>query len=153
MMWEGIQLSVPPVSAGLFMYKKCSALGGLQVEKFQGADAEAEAWTALQRGNQLWSEYDSSAEETSIWSSRKGPVAIWNTFHRSVPEGLLIGIVVGGDVGSADSLSSSSGHPFGILLATWPIGLDGWQIDSPYQWISYNMHVGFVNTQFPGLCL
>jgi hypothetical protein len=153
MMWEGIQLSVPPVSAGLFMYKKCSPVGGLQVEKLQSADAGAEAWAALQRGNQLWSEYDSSAEEMSIWSSSRGPVAIWNTFHRSVPEGLLIGIVVGGDVGSADAFSSSSGHPFGILLATWPIGFDGWQIDSPYQWISYNTHLGFVNTQFPGLCL
>jgi len=159
MMWEGIQLSVPPVSAGLFMYKKCSPVGGLQLEKLQSAHAEAEAWKALQRGNQLWSEYDSSAEETSIWSSSRGPVAIWNTFHRSVPEGLLIGIVVGGDVGSVDAFSSASGHPFGILLATWPIGLHGlggmtgWQIDSPYQWISYNTHLGFVNTQFPGLCL
>jgi hypothetical protein len=158
MMWEGIQLSVPPVSAGLFMYKKCSHVGGLQVEKLQGSSS-ASAWKALQRGNHLWSEYDSSAEETSIWSSSRGPVAIWNTFHRSVPEGLLIGIVVGGDVGSADAFSSASGHPFGILLATWPFrlhslyALDGWQIDSPYQWISYNTHLGFVNTQFPGLCL
>jgi hypothetical protein len=157
MMWEGIQLSVPPVSAGLFMYKKCSPVGGLQVEKLQGsteaASAAEEAWSGLQRGNQIWSEYDSSAEETSIWSSRRGPVAIWNTFHRSVPEGLLIGIVVGGSVEAIHAFSSASGHPFGILLATWPIGLDGWQIDSPYQWISYNTHVGFVNTQFPGLCL
>jgi hypothetical protein len=83
-------------------------------------------------------------------------VAIWNTFHRSVPEGLLIGIVVGGSAEAADALSSASGHPFGILLATWPFslyGLEGWQIDSPYQWISYNTHLGFVNTQFPGLCL
>lgn len=164
MMWEGIQLSVPPVSAGLFMYKKCSPVGGLHVEKLQGsasAEAAAEAWTGLQRGNQIWSEYDSSAEETSIWSSSRGPVAIWNTFHRSVPEGLLIGIVVGGSVEAAAvaEFSSASGHPFGILLATWPFrlhslyALAGWQIDSPYQWISYNTHVGFVNTQFPGLCL
>ena len=149
-MWEGIQLSVPPVSAGLFMYKKCSPVAGVQVERLQGS---ASAWTALQRGNQLWSEYDSSAEETSIWSSSRGPVAIWNTFHRSVPEGLLIGIVVGGSVEAADAFSSASGHPFGILLATWPFRLHGWQIDSPYQWISYNTHLGFVNTQFPGLCL
>lgn len=152
MMWEGIQLSVPPVSAGLFMYKKCSPVGGLQVEKLQGANAR-EVWTGLQRGNQLWSEYDSSAGETSVWSSRSGPVAIWNTFHRSVPEGLLIGIVVGGSSEAVDAFSSASGHPFGILLATWPFALSGWQIDSPYQWISYNTHLGFVNTQFPGLCL
>jgi ribosomal protein S18 acetylase RimI-like enzyme len=154
MMWEGIQLSVPPVSAGLFMYKKCSPVGGLQVEKLQGAAASS-GWTVLQRGNQIWSEYDSSAEETSIWSSSRGLVAIWNTFHRSVPEGLLIGIVVGGSIEAeaVDAFSSASGHPFGILLATWPFSLTGWQIDSPYQWISYNTHLGFVNTQFPGLCL
>jgi GNAT superfamily N-acetyltransferase len=152
MMWEGIQLSVPPVSAGLFMYKKCSPVGGLQVEKLESAAAR-EVWTGLQRGNQLWSEYDSSAGETSVWSSHKGPVAIWNTFHRSVPEGLLIGIVVVGSSEAADALSSASGHPFGILLAAWPLRMDGWQIDSPYQWISYNTHVGFINTQFPGLCL
>ena len=154
MMWEGIQLSVPPVSAGLFMYKKCSPVGGLQVEKLESAAAR-EVWTGLQRGNQLWSEYDSSAGETSVWSSPSGPVAIWNTFHRSVPEGLLIGIVVGGGSAAeaADSLSSASGHPFGILLATWPLRMDGWQIDSPYEWISYNTHVGFINTQVPGLCL
>ena len=154
MMWEGIQLSVPPVSAGLFMYKKCSPVGGVQAEKLEGVAAR-EKWVELQRGNQVWSEYSPSAEETSVWSSRSGPVAIWNTFHRSVPEGLLIGIVVGGDAAAAaaDAFSSESGHPFGILLATWPLRMDGWQIDSPYEWICYNTHLGFINTQFPGLCL
>ena len=156
MMWEGIQLSVPPVSAGLFMYKKCSPVGGVQAEKLEGTAAR-EAWVELQRGNQVWSEYSPSAEETSVWSSCSGPVAIWNTFHRSVPEGLLIGIVVGGGsaaaAAAAAAFSSASGHPFGILLATWPLRMDGWQIDSPYEWICYNTHVGFINTQFPGLCL
>jgi hypothetical protein len=158
-MWEGIHPSIPPISVGLYAYKKCSPMVGFQAEKLEGMAAE-QAWVELQRGNQVWSEYSPSAEETSVWSSISGSVAIWNTFHRSVPEGLLIGIVVGGgSTAAVDAFSSASGHPFGILLATWPFrihslyGLEGWNIDSPYQWISYNTHAGFINTQFPGLCL
>jgi len=161
-MWEGIHPSIPPISVGLYAYKKCRAVGGLRVEKLEGTTASAsarEAWVELQRGNTIHSDYSPSAEETSVWSSSRGPVAIWNTFHRSVPEGLLMGIVVGGSAEAVDAFSSASGHPFGILLATWPFrlhslySLDGWHIDSPYQWVSYNMQVGFINTQFPGLCL
>jgi len=161
-MWEGIHPSIPPISIGLYAYKKCSPVGGVQAEKLEGTAAR-EAWLELQKGNTIHSDYSPFAEETSVWrlvpSGPSGPyrhVAIWNTFHRSVPEGLLIGIVVGGGSAAADAFSSASGHPFGILLATWPMGfngLEGWYIDSPYQWVSYNMQVGFINTQFPGLCL
>lgn len=156
MMWEGIHPSIPPISVGLYAYKKCLPVGGFQAEKLEGVAAR-EAWVELQRENTIHSDYSPSAEETSVWrlwpSVPYRHVAIWNTFHRSVPEGLLMGIVVGGSAEAADAFSSASGHPFGILLATWPFSLSGWHIDSPYQWVSYNMQVGFINTQFPGLCL
>lgn len=163
MMWEGLQPTIPPISAGLFMYKKFSASsssgGGLeQVKKLTGADASS-AWYAMQKGNEVWSDYSETGEETSIWDlgQGRGQIAIWNTFHRSVPEGLLIGIVVG-FTGTTVTIQEMVGE-FGILLMpsavhnTWALSSEGWAIDSPYQWISYNTQFGTINTQFPGLFL
>lgn len=171
MMWEGLQPTIPPISAGLFMYKKCPASASSssstsqeqqqqqqQARKLTGAEASS-VWLKMQQGNQVWNDYSETGEETSIWDlgEGRGQIAIWNTFHRSVPEGLLIGIIVG-STASASSASSAS-LPFGILLMpssihnTWALGGEGWAIDSPYQWVSYNTQFGTINTQFPGLSL
>jgi GNAT superfamily N-acetyltransferase len=143
MLWEGLQPTIPPVSVGLFLHKKCIP-GSAQATQIPFDPA---IWREMQRGKDIWNE--GGAKETTLWSVGKNKVAIWNTFHRSVPEGLLIGIVVGGE---ADAFSKSSGHPFGILL-TSGLALDGWTMDSPYQWISYNTQMNFISYQFPGILL
>ena len=169
MMWEGLQPTIPPISAGLFMYKKCSASSSstsgvvATARKLTGTGEEARAaWLKMQESNQVWTDYSEKSEETSIWDlgGGGGSVAIWNTFHRSVPEGLLIGIIVGATSTSAASASSAAASlPFGILLMpssihnTWALSSEGWAIDSPYQWVSYNTQFGTINTQFPGLFL
>jgi len=150
MMWEGVQPSIPPASMGIFLHKKC----------FKGSasatalDATADLWAQIQRGKDIWNESCESAGETSIWTVAERRIAIWNTFHRSVPEGLLIGIVVGGDQEAANAFSQASGHPFGILLMPGsPLGGEGWSLDSPYQWISYNTKMNFISYNFPGIFL
>ena len=148
MLWEGLQPTIPPASVGLFLYRKCLPNGPIAVEQ------SAEHWAEMQRGKDIWNESCESPGETSIWSVGQNRVAIWNTFHRSVPEGLLIGIVVGGDIRAANVFAQASGHPFGILLAAGsPLGQEGWTIDSPYQWMSYNTKMNFISYQFPGIFL
>jgi GNAT superfamily N-acetyltransferase len=146
MLWEGLQPTIPPASVGLFLHRKCFANGPIAIEQ------SAEHWAQLQRGKDIWNESCESSGETSLWAIGQHRVAIWNTFHRSVPEGLLIGIVVGGDIHAATAFSNASGHPFGILLAAGsPLGQEGWTIDSPYQWMSYNTKMNFISYQFPGI--
>ena len=162
MLWEGVQPTIPPASVGFFLYRKCLA-NGFSAVGVHASSENSEIWNQLQRGKDIWNESCESPGETSIWTvsleeknplTTVGRVAIWNTFHRSVPEGLLIGIVVGGDQAAANAFSQASGHPFGILLMSGsPLGSDGWTIDSPYQWISYNTRMNFISYQFPGIFL
>lgn len=150
MMWEGVQPSIPPASVGLFLYRKCYKGPSSATE----VEANADVWRQLQRGKDIWNESCEAPGETSVWTVGAANVAIWNTFHRSVPEGLLIGIVVGGSITDANAFSQASGHPFGILLIAGSLlGSEGWSLDSPYQWISYNTKMNFISYQFPGIFL
>lgn len=152
MLWEGVQPTIPPASVGFFLHKKCFSNGSSASEVT--VNSTSEVWRELQRGKDIWNESCESPGETSIWTVGNNRIAIWNTFHRSVPEGLLIGIVVGGDQDAANAFSQASGHPFGILLMSGNLlGNDGWSIDSPYQWISYNTKMNFISYQFPGIFL
>jgi GNAT superfamily N-acetyltransferase len=156
MLWEGVQPTIPPASVGFFLHRKCFPKGPT-VAIEQGAELWAELWKTMQRGKDIWNESCEAQGETSIWTvgpCPSKPLAIWNTFHRSVPEGLLIGIVVGGDTDTANAFAQAIGHPFGILLmAGNPLGSEGWTLDSPYQWISYNTKMNFISYQFPGIFL
>ncbi len=147
MLWEGIQPTIPPASVGLFLHRKCYKGPSIAIEE------GSEAWSQLQRGKDIWNESCETSGETSIWKVGVANLAIWNTFHRSVPEGLLIGIVVGGSIADANAFAQASGHPFGILLMAGSLGSDGWTLDSPYQWISYNTKMNFISYQFPGIFL
>jgi GNAT superfamily N-acetyltransferase len=148
MLWEGVQPTIPPASVGMFLHRKCYK-GTLTAVEEENC---AEIWAQMQRGKDIWNESCESPGETSIWTVGQHRIAIWNTFHRSVPEGLLIGIVVGGDQDTANAFSQASGHPFGILLMSG-LSSSGWTLDSPYQWISYNTKMNFISYQFPGIFL
>jgi GNAT superfamily N-acetyltransferase len=145
MLWEGLQPTIPPASVGVFSHRRCYK------GPTQAIEQDSKMWIDLQRGKDIWNESCDSPGETSLWMVGDHRVAIWNTFHRSVPEGFLIGIVVGGDVQSANAFSQASGHPFGILLMSGL--LSDWSIDSPYQWISYNTKMNFISYDFPGIFL
>ena len=149
MLWEGFQALVPPVCAGLYLSKRCVPLETC-VRRVDEYRAE---------GLDIWSDYVDS-DETSVWrcetasaSKDADKVVVWNTFHRSIPDGAVIGIVMGGSVDAVNRFSSSKGHPFGVLLMPGYLSLEGWSIDSPFQWIAYNTQTGFISAKFPSLFL
>lgn len=151
MLWEGLHPTIPPASIGLFLHKKCSQCSPNQATELPWSD---KVWKELQQGKDIWNESGGKETgETTLWTIGPHRLAIWNTFHRSVPEGLLIGIVVGGSVTAATAAATAKGHPFGILLLPGHLAVDGWTIDSPYQWISYNTQMNFISYQFPGILL
>lgn len=142
MFWEGIQPSLPPLSTGFFwaFQKTGAGLGGVAV----GPEERQKAWEMIPKGL-LYSE----APDSEIWigKTRSGFVAIWDTFHRSVPEGKRIGIVIGAT--SEQDLETIE-TPFGVLLADHRIS-SAWTLDSPYQWYAYNMKYGSIQFSFPQL--
>ena len=154
MLWEGIQPTIPAASIGLFLYKKCVEPIDVTNNRAIELPWSDTLWKSLQRRNDIWNESGGErTEETSLWAIGPHRLAIWNTFHRSVPEGLLIGIVVGGEYTAATAATISHGHPYGILLLPGHLAVDGWTIDSPYQWISYNTQMNFMSYKFPGIFL
>ena len=147
MLWEGFQTQVPPVCAGLYMAKRCVPR--------EGESSCVKRVYEFRPEGDIWSEYIDS-DETSVWTSigSQEKVVVWNTFHRSIPDGAVIGIVMAGSVDAVNRFSSSAGHPFGVLLMPGlHIALDGWTIDSPFQWIAYNTQTGFISAKFPSLFL
>jgi len=139
MLLEGVQLSMPPIAAGLYLSRRCTDSTVIQ----KGGN-----WEDCVKGD-IWIPYEES--ETTIWKTASGIVAIWNTFHYSIPDGLRIGIIVGytGDVNEAASTIS---HGFGVLLLPVPVWkvVSGWTIDSPFQWLAYNTQTGFIGG-FPAI--
>jgi hypothetical protein len=87
----------------------------------------------------------------------KGVVVVWNTFHQAL--GGSVGIVLSAS-GAATALADSK-SPWGVLLLPRPIPFtqfgggggapEGWVYDSLFQWIGYNLSVGFISGKFPAL--
>ena len=157
--WEGLHPLYPPLSVGVFWVRKCSASASASasastaLQKISDSQESLKAWRILQQthGNQdIWTE--EPGEETSIWKTSTGPVAVWNSFHCTVPHGLSIGVVLGGSVAAINELANTA--TWGILLVprinplTHDLG-NGWTLDSPFQWIGYNLSVGFISSEFP----
>ena len=139
--WEGLKF-LPPLSIGLFWTRRGVIGPGVQV---YGEECE-KAWNN-NRGD-IWTE--KAGEEITFWKTEHhGIVIIWNTFHRSVPDGGDIGIVLGGSIDAVNSLALSS--PWSVFLFpgyNYGTFESPWKMDSPFQWIGYNLSVGFVGA-FP----
>jgi hypothetical protein len=140
--WEGLMPTIPPLSCGLLYARRCQQGSAIQIAD---EGEKQTVWRALIHGADIWSETPGS--EISLWKTAKGNVAIWNTFHRTVPEGKEIGIVLGAECSEAVNLI---GAPWGVLLSDSSHG-EGWSMDSPFQWIAYNLGVGFISLRFPAL--
>jgi len=152
-LWEGLQLSMPPLAVGWWWSKKC--VPGEQKAVPAAWNMQMQMQMQMQKGTavDIASVTDSEASEVSTW--RVGPhhVTVWNTFHRSVPDGAVVGIILKATAEGADLFSESSGHPFGVLLSQSGSvsSSSGWESDSPFQWIGYNLSCGKISTQFPCL--
>jgi hypothetical protein len=114
----------------------------------EGSDATA-IWANCVKGVQVWS--SEPGAEISFWKAdeRTGVVVIWNTFHRVVPTGELIGIVLSEDMAAVEALAGVK-SPWGVFLACGSAAAAGsWKMNSVFQWIAYNLSVGFISRRFP----
>jgi GNAT superfamily N-acetyltransferase len=156
-LWEGVQFSVPPTVAALYWHRRTAAQGMQQGETQQITGQKAkEAWDTLSRGRDIFTMWPVvTPTEVSLWSSPFGPVAIWNTFHWSLPDNQRIGIVIGAANPTAvNAVADAKGVPFGILVAPGEfVDGDVWSYDSPFQWMTYNLLTPFCSNQFPLLAL
>lgn len=135
MLWESYLPSIPPMSAGVYWRKEC-VVG----KRERLAEVEERAiWERIREGRPIWSEYKHS-EDLHFYATPSGYIVIWNTWHRRIPQGDAIGIVLA-------STGDFSPSPFGLLLADTKY--EGWDFNGPFQWGLYNMNTGFISSQFP----
>lgn len=153
-LWEGIQPSYPPILAGFYWSKKCISSSPI----IQPTPLTQEIWNAGVKGKTMWSEFTEKGNEVSAWKLPAGYVLVSNTFHTSIYG--PIGIIISGSNKAIQQLSNTKSQ-WGILLIphTNPFYInkelgDGWVLDSPFQWISYNMIVSNLTIgEFPCLCI
>jgi len=141
-LWEGLRLDIPPLSIGALWMKVCVSQG--PPARMLKAKEAVDAWNMCTTKMTVWSEYTESSE-VIVWSVKSGIVITWNTFHRSIPDGSPIEIILA--YSSKEAVDEYTKQFQGILLSD--TGFDGWTFDSPFQWIAYNLTPGFIGTQFP----
>jgi hypothetical protein len=116
--------------------------------------AAAAIWANCVKGVQVWT--SEPGAEISFWKAdeRGGAVVVWNTFHRVVPTGELIGIVLSDDMAAVEALAGVK-SPWGVFLSCRSSSSAkgrssaAWKINSVFQWIAYNLSVGFISRRFP----
>lgn len=155
-LWEGLHPTIPPVSTGFFYAIRSFVKTKEDIQEIKESHERQTAWNTLLEQNKpdLFTK-TGSFEEVSLWRVKDGFLAIWNTFHRSIPDGAKIGVLIMASSGKTiDRFVESSQNPFGVLLATETKDSElTWTIDSPYQWIVYNLCCPFFMGSFPCLSL
>jgi hypothetical protein len=153
MLLEGVQTRIPPCSAGLFVSKRCQHTN---LEIRHVAEGHEKIWLDCVKGSVIWSDWTGGegSAEVSLWQIGSSYVAIWNTFHYSIPDGARIGIILGYTGDALDKVGATVAHGYGVLLLGVSVveaAGHTWSLDSPFQWISYNTTNGFIGG-FPALC-
>ncbi len=155
-LWEGVQVKVPPVVAALYWNRRAAQKGQERgvATQLQGDEAKV-AWNRLMKAKDIVTEWNAFATEVSVWKTETGNVVVWNTFHWSLPESHLIGVVMAATNGAAvNAFVEAKGIPFGILVAPGELAEgDAWAFDSHFQWIAYNLNTPFCSDKYPLLCL
>jgi GNAT superfamily N-acetyltransferase len=144
-LWETFQIQIPPISAGMYWIKQCQAGQGIIADEKEASIA----WYMCRKNTDIYSEYTySKGKETVVWKTESGYIVVWNTYHRTIPEGQWIGIVLGQSSERAlDEFTQSC--PFGILISDTQ--RDEWSSSTSFQWISYMLSTGFISTSIPYL--
>lgn len=155
-LWEGFQVKIPPTVQNIYYVKKRPAMLPIAAS-FANKNitcsliTDKKKWLECVKGKDIWTE-DGSFREVSMWKLPAGIVAVWNTFHTSIPDGVAIGIIMSGNAIAIDQFSAVG--PFGILLsAGCPEGSQGWTRDSSFQFVTYNLSTNFISSEFPVLAL
>jgi hypothetical protein len=166
---EGVQLSIPPLLSGFFFsYQRSkqspggigSVIKGINAIKVTSQEDQKKIWNSCVKGMYVKSSVSSnSTEETTFWRVSNGAVIIQDTFHKSVPEGDSIGIVLASTSASAvNEFALAEDSPWGVLLVpqsspfTPSLG-PHWTLDSPFQWIGYNLRHSSVHFEWPAFHL
>lgn len=153
-LWEGIQVKIPPFAAGAFW--SCSAPATAPAAPMTWFKSQESLLTLCKRIAAPLVSANGGCAETHAYSSPAGHVVLWDTFHKSVPEGRRVAIVVA--YSSPEAVDSfvqegAAASGFGIFLATSALS-DRWEFDSPYCWVAYNCVFGKLGLgAFPALGL
>ena len=144
-LWEGVNLRIPSFCTGFFYNKRGAARGTLPTVS---KDAFPAAWASIQAECSIRAGGVPNEEDISVYPVKGAYVAIQNTFHRSIPDGARIGVILGDpDASLIETVLEEGGY--GILLHT--SYHQGWSMDSPYQWVAYNLQLNTLFGQFPCL--
>jgi len=144
-LWENLS-TIPPLAMGRYWVFQAGGQAQPQPNVKRVADpAAAAAWHTLTANSFLHSALDSGS--VSIWATPAGTVAVQDLFHRSVPDGRRMAMIVAAS-GAAAVAAFAAVSPWPILLADQAWGAD-WTPDSPFQWIGYNVLAGTVTTAYP----
>jgi GNAT superfamily N-acetyltransferase len=156
-LWEGLKPTTPPLLTGFYWSRRCLPTSTKQTQQLPFTPS---LWSETVRNKFIYSDPPTKSQtEISFWKTEKGNVTIWNTYHKTVPDGLLLGIVLSGSVDSVNEFVSLQKNPWGYLLvsSTNPFYSEygsEWSIDSPFQWIAYNLTCASVKFgEFPSLAL
>lgn len=156
-LWEGYQIKVPPIVSNSYyvkhrpkLYPMALAMAKQNIPYYK-IQNPVNVWKECVKGRDIWTE-EGSFREVSVYKVPAGIVAVWNTFHKSIPGGEDIGIVLYGNAIALDQFSTVG--PFGVLLsAGCPEGSQGWTHDSSFQFVGYNLSSNFSSSQIPLLAL
>jgi GNAT superfamily N-acetyltransferase len=153
---EGLQLSIPPLLTGfLYSYQRSTHKTSItSAHLVENIDEQRSIWSLIRKGAHVSSSFTKS-NETTVWKTKSGSVVVQDTFHKSVPEGYSIGLVLGSTSPQAlQDFAQAQNHPWGVLLlpqsSPFTSSLSSeWSLDSPFQWIGYNVRHSSIQLQWP----
>lgn len=154
-LWEFVNPFFPPLSVGGFYYRMygtplvpCTVLEGVDAEK---------VWNSLTEKKPIRSGWMKRSRELSVYRvGTFGYIAIWNTYHVSLPAGKPVNIVIAyTSMQTLQVFCGDGSKEDGFLIAprtslqdTFP---EGWKFDSMFQWVAYNLAIGKVCSESPCL--
>ena len=145
MLWESYIPTNAPTVMGSYWLRECVVGERQRITE----DQERMIWNKMKEGRPIWSEYTRS-EDIHIYPAADGAVVIWNSWHRRVPQGDYIGIVLAcsSQAAMTEYIKCS---PFGVLLGDTQY--EGWSSNGGFQWGLYNMNTGFIDRRMPLLSI
>lgn len=150
--WEQFQISIPPLTTGWLWSRRCGGGGaGPAWREISDPDARASFWRSPTIPKVGWWSETPDWKETSLWVTGNDWILLWNQYHRSIPEGHTICLILAcSRAEAANAFADLPNGPFGVycIASSNPITnrvceLDSrWSLDAPYTWIAYNLQGG-----------
>lgn len=131
-LWEGIKPSIPPLTVGCYWVKEKPFPNQTPLQKL----LVPPVWPPP--ATYIWSDWTSrKSKEVECWKTSSGFVIVWDTFHRRVPDGAKICILIYTSTDTSLEQFVEQG-PYGVFLSPKKPNTTGWSLDSPWQLVGYN---------------